>query len=84
MANYRTVKEIEYVAQGYGKVAVIPKGTKCIPADNLPENINLLEHRIANIKFWVEPWKYMDEIQESWERNYGFGVYAEDVEAYDE
>jgi hypothetical protein len=76
MANYRTVKEIEYVAQCYGKVAVIPKGTKCIPADNLPED--------TNIKFWVEPWKYMNEFQESWTRNYGFGVYAEDVEAYDE
>jgi hypothetical protein len=50
---------------------VIPAGTMVIPADNLPEN--------STIKYWALPWNGMDEVAESHERNYGFGLEAGDV-----
>lgn len=72
MIKFRTSKEIDYADYPYGDIAIIPMGTKCIPASNLPEE--------ASIKFWVEPWKNMTSEAKSYMRNYGFGIREDEVE----
>ena len=70
MEKARTSHAIEYSLPMGGKVT-IPAGTPVEPASNLPDS--------SPIKYWVKPWQGMDEYAESHERNYGFGVGAEDV-----
>ena len=65
----RTKKEIRYKSAPYGHIAIIPKGTPVIPADNLPQG-----------GYWAEPWSGMNEQEESWQRNYGFHLTDEEVE----
>ena len=50
------------------KTATVPAGTKVIEATNLPQG-----------GYWVEPWPNMPTWVESWQRNYGFHVNANDV-----
>tara|TARA_Y100000114_G_scaffold148683_1_gene162039 strand:- start:373 stop:543 length:171 start_codon:yes stop_codon:yes gene_type:complete len=49
----------------YGLIATIPKGTRVIPADNLPQG-----------GFWAEKWEGMSAIQEAWLDSYGFHIAA--------
>lgn len=74
----RTNKEIKYnMGQwGVGEVAVIPKGTACIVADNLPADND------AGIAFWAMQWAGMTDAEESHQRTYGFGIAREDVDAH--
>ena len=67
--NQVTNKAIEYSEAPVGHIATIPKGTRVIPATNLPGN-----------KFWAEPWDGMDHNAEAWQRVYGFLIEADDVE----
>lgn len=52
-----------------GKGMLIPKGTKVVPAANLPEPG----------RFWAEPWDGMTDEASSWQRNYGFLLTVEDL-----
>jgi len=69
---HKTKKNIVFV-YGIGKAAVIPKGTKCIPADNLPDDNS------SNIHFWVEPWPKMTRREKDHMRLVGFGLSKDDV-----
>jgi hypothetical protein len=51
---------------------IIPKGTKVIPASNLPED--------SKIKYWALPWKGMSQEEKSFQRNYGYGLEENEVE----
>lgn len=53
-------------------IAVIPKGTKVIPASNLPKT--------DGERYWAKTWEGMSEKAEGWQRGYGFLIDAEDVE----
>lgn len=68
-----TTKEIEYHAAPYGLVGIIPAGTPCIPATNIPTNLP---------SYWVEPWNGMTEQEASWQRNYGFLVDFSQVDTF--
>jgi len=68
-----TNKEIPYQVASYGTVAVIPAGTRCEPALNLPCLPN------GNGRFWACPWEGMSDRAESWQRNYGFLIEYEDI-----
>jgi hypothetical protein len=61
----QTTKDIEYKVAGFGLIAVIPAGTRVMPAGNLPMQPG---------KYWVDEWPGMSEQQRSWHRNYGFLV----------
>jgi hypothetical protein len=63
-----TKEDISYRVSGYGFTALIPKGSRVIPATNLPQG-----------GYWVEPWQGMSDEAESWERNYGFHVTEDEV-----
>lgn len=65
-----TKKDLEYNIASYGHIAVVPKGTKVIPATNLPG---------PDVGFWAEFWEGMSEKAESWKRNYGFHVSSRDI-----
>lgn len=66
----KTKEDITYKALPYSRVvAVIPAGTKVVPADNLPEKD----------LFWCERWPGMTEEAQSWHRNYGFLVELHEV-----
>jgi len=64
----RTQKDIDYQAAPYGRITIIPKGARLIPADNLPQG-----------GYWVENWRGMSEKVRSWARNHGFHVTEEDL-----
>lgn len=68
----KTKENIVYKYYPYGEV-VIPKGTKVIPATNLPAT--------SDIKYWCEAWDGIeyDNIALSWHRNYGFGLTSDEV-----
>lgn len=70
----KTNKKITYSLYGLSPAVVIPEGTPCIPADNLPVD------NTAGIKYWVEAWPDMSEQAESHMRTYGFGVGDADVD----
>ena len=75
--RYVTRESIAYKAAPYGFIAEIPAGTPCIPASNLPAS--------DGEQFWACAWEgstFTDEAA-SWERNYGFLLTDEDVEAID-
>lgn len=61
----KTTRDITYRYPMTGSV-VIPAGTTVVPADNLPTD--------SEVKYWACKWHGMDEIAESHERNYGFGL----------
>ena len=67
-----TNKEIVYQVP-YSTVAVIPAGTRCEPALNLPCLPN------GKGRFWACPWEGMSEQAESWQRTYGFLIEHEDI-----
>jgi hypothetical protein len=56
----KTDKDIKYIDNYYNET-IIPKGTKLVPANNLP-----------NGGWWACDWRGMTERQKSWSRNYGF------------
>lgn len=60
---------IDYKSAPYGHITIIPAGTPVVSASNLP----------AKGLYWAEPWNGMNEQEQSWQRNYGFLVNAEDV-----
>lgn len=62
--RYVTRETIIYRAASFGTVGVIPKGTPCIPADNLPTD--------KGPRFWACKWPIMTPEEASWERAYGF------------
>ncbi len=62
--------EIEYNPAGTINHFVIPAGTECIVADNLP----------GEGQYWACEWEGMDLLAESWARNYGFLLDASEVE----
>ena len=65
----KVVKEnLEYCAAPYGHIATIPKGTKVIPASNLPDKE----------RYWAEPWEDMTEKAKGW-LAYGFLLEEDDV-----
>lgn len=68
-----TKKWIEYKSAPYGEIVNIPAGVPVIPANNLPAG--------ELPRYWVEAWAglEMDEKAESWHRNYGFLVDANEV-----
>ncbi len=61
----KTKHDIAYESMPYGLIATIPKGTRVIPADNLPQG-----------GFWAEKWEGMSAIQEAWLDSYGFHIAA--------
>ena len=65
----KTKRSIEYKAAPYGTVAVIPAGTRVIPATNLP----------GSGQFWAMGWRGMTDTERSWHRNYGYLLTQEDV-----
>jgi hypothetical protein len=65
-----TVTKLEITYKSPTGRYTIPKGTECKPATNLPDKA----------LYWVEPWEGMSEGDESWIRNYGFLVTADEVE----
>lgn len=66
----KTKNDITYNAFPSGVITTIPKGALCEPATNLP-----------GADFWVCAWDGMSEAAESWQRNYGFRLTSEEVEA---
>ena len=66
---YVTRNDVDYFSAPNGRIATIPKGTPCIPADNLPQG-----------GYWAEAWEGMSENQKSWARCYGFLIDPVDVE----
>jgi hypothetical protein len=62
--------DIEYRPAGTLNHFVIPAGTECVVADNLP----------GEGQFWACEWDGMDLLAESWQRNYGFLLDENDVE----
>jgi len=69
--NLVTKNEIRYDVVPYGHIATIPAGTPVIPASNLPDN--------NQPRYWAEPWAGIPETEESWCRNYGFLLQADEV-----
>jgi hypothetical protein len=67
----KTLKDINYHTPYPQLQPVIPAGTEVIPATNLPGT--------SKIKFWACAWDGMTEAEESWLRNYGFGLSNEDM-----
>lgn len=65
-----TNRTVQYRAAPYGHVATIPEGTPVIPATNLPDSD----------QYWAEAWDDMSDQEESWLRNYGFLIDADDVD----
>jgi hypothetical protein len=65
-----TRTEIEYRAAGTLARHIIPAGTQCVVADNLP----------GDGQYWACEWDGMDLLAESWQRNYGFLLDENDVE----
>ena len=68
----RTQKTIVYTSQPYGVIATIPKGTKLVPASNLPP-----DHKY--MKYWAQPWRGMTDQAKAWGRNYGFLIMSDDL-----
>jgi hypothetical protein len=66
-----TREEIEYSPAGTLHHFVIPAGTLCVVADNLP----------GDGQYWACEWAGMDLLAESWQRNYGFLLDESDVES---
>ena len=66
----KTKRDIQYYSN-MGYVCTIPKGTPVKQARNLPDDM---------FAFWCEKWDDMNEIAESYYRNYGFLLYANEVE----
>jgi len=64
----KTKYNVFYAAYPYGEIAVIPAGTKVLPADNLPSG-----------GYWSCAWDGMSPEAESWHRNYGFLLNPEEV-----
>lgn len=64
----KTQKDIDYQAAPYGRIAIIPKGARLIPAANLPHG-----------GYWVANWRGMADAARAWNRNYGFHVTDEDL-----
>ena len=66
-----TKEDIEYRPAGYCEAPgfIIPKGTPCVVADNLP----------GEGQYWACEWDGMDLLAESWQRNYGFLLDSSDV-----
>ena len=65
--------EIEYRPAGTLHRFIIPAGTPCIDADNLP-------YRDGDRKYWACDWEGMTDEEASWGRNYGFLLHSLDVE----
>ena len=65
----KTKHDIKYRINGGLNTVIIPRGTKVIKTFNLPSNEG----------FWARNWQNMDEIAESWARNYGFHIEQKDV-----
>lgn len=66
-----TKKNIHYTPPCFMSTNMnIPKGTEVVPADNLTEKN----------RYWAKPWEGMTQEEESWYRNYGFLLYAYEVE----
>ena len=63
-----TQKDIDYQAAPYGRIAIIPQGSRLVPATNLPHG-----------GYWVENWEGMTDDARAWSRNYGFHVTEEDL-----
>ncbi len=73
---FKTNKQIDYSVPGNGLIAIIPTGTVCMLATNLPYDRN------GNPQYWVAelPEQFKGHlIAESWHRNYGFLIAFEDV-----
>lgn len=70
MKLYSTAKEIRFEMNQ--TIATIPKRTKAIPASNLPDD--------SVIEYWAEPWRGMTNAEKSWQRTYGFGLLAHEIE----
>lgn len=66
-----TKQEIRYKSAPYGLVGVIPAGTECIPATNLPES--------DGPQYWVMPWTGMTDLETSWQINYGYLLGPDEV-----
>ena len=64
----KTQKDIDYQAAPYGRIAIIPKGTRLIPAANLPHG-----------GYWAANWRGMSDAARAWGRNYGFHVTEGDL-----
>ena len=66
-----TKEDIEYRPAGYCEAPgfIIPKGTPCVVADNLPDEG----------QYWACEWDGMTDEAESWQRNYGFLLHSSDV-----
>jgi len=71
---FKTNRQLSYQSAPYGIVTVIPAGTPCILATNLPER------KDGKPQYWAEPWPNRSPIAESWQRNYGFLIGPDDVE----
>lgn len=63
-----TIRDLEY-----WDGTIIPRGTRVVPADNLPQPND------SNIAYWAEPWEGMTEAQQAHMRTYGYGIEADDV-----
>lgn len=72
MSRHYVKADTEYKLAPFGDSVTIPKGTRCIPANNLPEE--------SYIKFWAKNWAGMSEAAKSHARTYGFGLTADEVE----
>ncbi len=70
-----TTEDIEYRGAFGIEHHVIPAGTVCIEAENLPRGLTP--------KFWACEWDGMSEAAASYARNYGFLLGDDDVEGLD-
>lgn len=74
---FKTNKEISYEVPGNGLIALIPEGSICELATNLPKDRN------GKPQYWLaeqpECWRG-DFQKDSWFRNYGFLIADEDIE----
>lgn len=69
----RTKKETTHYIGMLNTPVKIPKGTKVIPANNLPQPND------SEIAYWAESWRGMTEQAKSHMRTYGFGLRKQDV-----
>lgn len=71
-SEYVTRAAIDYGAAPYGHIATIPAGTPVRPASNVPQD--------GAPRYWCEPWPGIGERADSWQRNHGFLIEADQVE----
>ncbi len=72
--KYIVTKLTTYIMHPSMNKAVIPAGTPVVIADNLPKPV----------RFWVEAWDNMTDIEESWLRSYGFLLERNEVSEKEE